>query len=516
MLNNVWHALKIKWTLIKYGIDDLVLEQFPNAPFQSLKYLRPWKLIPRTHKLDRGERIRLALEDLGPIFVKFGQALSTRRDLLPDDIAESLAKLQDKVKPFPSDQAIQVIEQSLGESVRNAFAKFEAEPMASASIAQVHAAQLHSGEDVVVKVVRPGIEKIIAKDLRLLKQMARQVETWIPSLQRLHPIDVVNEFEKTLLDELDMQREASNAGELARNFKGSDLLYVPKVHWDFVREKVMVMERIYGTPIGQIDVLKDKGVDFEKLSREGVEIFFTQVFRDNFFHADMHPGNIFVGDNGQYKAIDFGIMGMLSTEDQRYLALNFLAFFNRDYRKVAELHIESAWVNPNTRVEEFESAIRAISEPIFGRPLKDISFGLFLLNLFKVARRFEMEVQPQLVLLQKTLLNIEGLGRQLNPELDLWATAKPFLENWLKERTSAKTALNKIKGELPVWIEALPTLPTQVIDVVQQAQRGELIVQWQSKELTELKTQHTRYQRRMTWIALLGFAGIIATLIWKL
>ncbi|MCL4555338.1 MAG: ubiquinone biosynthesis regulatory protein kinase UbiB, partial [Gammaproteobacteria bacterium] len=410
---------------------------------------------------ERGEAIRLALETLGPIFIKFGQALSTRLDLLPPDIAQELIKLQDKVPPFDSEQAMKLIESQLGKPISELYRHFDAAPLASASIAQVHTAQLHDGTDVVVKVVRPDILPVIKLDTGILRTLARITETLIPFTRRLHPVEVVAEFEKTILDELDLMREAANAALLKRNFDHSPLLYVPEIYWSHTATQVMTMERIFGSPVSDVDALRAQGVSIEKLSENGVIIFFTQVFKHNFFHADMHPGNIFVLPDGRYAAIDFGIMGTLTPEDQRYLAENFLAFFNRDYWRVAQLHIDSNWVGADTRVNELEAAIRSVCEPIFDRPLKDISFGLVLLRLFQVARRFKMEVQPQLVLLQKTLLNIEGLGRQLNDELDLWKTAKPFLQEWMNERLGPKGFVRGVKEQLPFLMENLPQLPAQ-------------------------------------------------------
>ncbi len=457
-LRQLRRLIEINRTLCYYGIDRLLFEGSRFAWLVWLNWLLPWNWRPR-HKGSRSERIRLALEALGPIFIKFGQALSTRKDLLPDDIAAELSKLQDDCPPFDPDEARRIIEQALGRPIEAAYAHFEAEPMASASIAQVHAATLHNGMDVVVKVVRPDIQPVIEQDLAILYSLAQLVERALPDARRLHPVEVVHEFDKTLHHELDMMREAANASQLRRNWEGSDLLYVPRIYWEYTSEQVLTMERIYGTRVSELDELKRQGVDLEQLSHNGVIIFFTQVFKHNFFHADMHPGNIFVLPDGRYAAIDFGIMGSLTPEDQRYLAENFLAFFNRDYLRVAELHLESGWVPDSVRVDELEAAFRTVSEPVWGRPIKEISFGLFLMRLFRTAREFGMEVQPQLVLLQKTLLNIEGLGRQLNDELDLWDTAKPFLENWMKERVGLRGFAKTAKEQLPYWIERAPELP---------------------------------------------------------
>jgi ubiquinone biosynthesis protein len=444
----------------------------------------------------RGERLRMALEDLGPIFVKFGQILSTRQDLLPPDIGEELSQLQDNVPPFADNLARQIIEKSLEVPIEDVFSAFSQSPLASASVAQVHTATLHTGEDVVVKVLRPGIDKIIDSDVALLYTLAELANKYWDEAKRLKPVEVVQEFDHSIHGELDLVREAANASQLRRNFEGSDHLYVPDIYWDYTRQNVMVMERIYGTPIGKIDELREKGVDLKLLAERGVEIFFAQVFRDNFFHADMHPGNIFASDEAKYLAVDFGIMGSVTVADQRYLAENFLAFFNRDYLRVAQLHIESGWVPKHTRVDEFESAIRAVCEPIFEKPLKEISYGHLLLRLFQTARRFDMEVQPQLVLLQKTLLNIEGLGRQLYPDLDLWQTAKPYLEDWYKNTVGPKATFNKLKEHLPIMAEKFPELPEMAYQVLSDAAKGELEIKWKSKQLEDIKLQMAKNHRK--------------------
>jgi ubiquinone biosynthesis protein len=407
----------------------------------------------------RGRRLREALEKLGPIFVKFGQVLSTRRDLLPVDIADELAKLQDQVPPFSSDEAIAEVERSLGKPVGELFREFERRPAASASIAQVHLATLHDGREVAVKVLRPRVEEAIAKDVALLEAAAALAERLWSEARRLKPREVVAEFERHLEEELDLMREAANASQLRRNFRDSKLLIVPEVHWELCAQRVMVMERMRGTPVSQVQLLRQKGVDIPALARAGVEIFFTQVFRDGFFHADMHPGNILVSDEGRYVALDFGIMGTLTDADKSYLAHNFVAFFNRDYRRVAQAHLEAGWVPPETRLDEFEAAIRAVCEPVFARPLKEIYFGKLLLRLFQTSRRFSVEVQPQLVMLQKTLLNIEGLGRELDPDLDLWRTAKPYLERWMAEQMGWRGLARALRREAPYWAEILPQLP---------------------------------------------------------
>ena len=427
---------------------------------------RLYRFLPRfadAQDPDRAVHLRQALETLGPIFVKFGQVLSTRRDLLPLDIADELAKLQDEVPPFASERAIAEIERGIGKPVAEVFADIERTPVASASVAQVHLARLHDGREVAVKVLRPGVEGAIAKDVALLETAAALMERLWADGRRLKPREVVAEFARHLEDELDLMREAANASQLRRNFEGSPLLAVPQVYWDWCSARVMVMERMHGTPVSQVAALRAGGVDIPQLARAGVEVFFTQVFRHGFFHADMHPGNVFVSTEaqtrGKYIALDFGIMGTLTEVDQNYLAQNFLAFFNRDYRRVAQAHLDAGWVPPATRVDEFESAIRAVCEPIFARPLKEISFGRFLLRLFQTSRRFGAEIQPQLVMLQKTLLNIEGLGRQLDPDLDLWQTAKPFLERWMDEQVGWRGLLRTIRREAPFWAATLPQLP---------------------------------------------------------
>ena len=486
-ITQFFHLLFISRVLLRHGLDEIILSTHLFRPLRLVRYLSPSFWLKHRTRRPRGERIRRALEDLGPIFVKFGQILSTRRDLLPDDLAEELAKLQDQVPPFPGDEAVEIIEQSFKRPIEQIFAEFDRKPLASASIAQVHTATLLDGREMVVKVVRPDIEKVIRRDLSLMYAIADKLEKYWSEGKRLRPHEVVAEFDKNIIDELDLLREAANASELRRNFKDSPLLYIPEVDWDHCRKKVMVMERIHGMPVTNMDDLLAMNIDFKRLAEMGVEIFLTQVFRDNFFHADMHPGNIFVSNTGQYIAIDFGIMGSLSTDDQRYLAENFLAFFNRDYYRVAELHVQSGWVPPDTRVDDFESAIRSVCDPIFEKPLHEISFGQLLLRLFQTARRFNMEVQPQLVLLQKTLLNIEGLGRQLYPQLDLWDTAKPFLENWMKEQLGVKSFAKQIKHNAPLWMEQLPEFPGHVFDVVQQARLGKLRINYQSDTLNRIE-----------------------------
>ncbi|PRY66845.1 2-octaprenylphenol hydroxylase [Vreelandella songnenensis] len=452
---------KILWVIARHRLDTLIpMERLPLW-LRTLLWFSPLRLMA-VGKRSRGERLRLALEALGPIFIKFGQMLSTRRDLLPDDIANELRRLQDQVPPFPAELAAARVEKELEMSLEVAFAEFEKEPLASASIAQVHAARLHTGEEVVVKIIRPGIDRIMRQDMTLMYQVAKLFAK-VPEARRLRPVEVIRDYESTLFDELDLYKEAANTSQLKRNFKDSPLMFVPTIYWPFTRRHVMVQERIRGIPVADIDALMAKGANLKKLAERGVEIFFTQVFRDNFFHADMHPGNIFVNcdnpEDPQYIAIDCGIVGSLTREDQDYLARNLLAFFHQDYYEVAALHIESGWVGENTRANEFAAAIRTVCEPILEKPLKDISFGQVLLGLFQTARRFNMEVQPQLVLLQKTLLNIEGLGRQLYPELDLWSTAKPYLEQWMKERAGVSGLWESLKRQAPELSHQLPELP---------------------------------------------------------
>ena len=451
--------LLIIWTFIVFRLDRFLPKT--ALPFWAKVLLSPLVLLP--NKRSKEVSLRLSLERLGPIFIKFGQMLSTRKDLINDDLANELCKLQDDVPPFSSELAQEIIERELGQSVHDIFNHFDSNPLASASIAQVHTAQLKTGLDVVIKVVRPNILPVIQKDIKLLRLLAKLVERLHPDGYRLHAMEVVEDYQHTIIDELDLQKEAANTSQLRRNFLDSDSLYVPEVYWDYSTKNILVMERIYGIPVTNISELQAQGVNMRKLAERGVEIFFTQVFRDSFFHADMHPGNIFVSrenpENPKYIGIDCAIIGSLSEFDQYYLARNLLAIFNRDYRAFAQLHVECGWVPPNTRVAELESAIRSVCEPIFEKPLGEISFGLLLLGLFQTARRFDMEVQPSLVLLQKTLLNIEGLGRQLYPELDLWNTAKPFLEDWVRERYSPKSLLKQFQKQAPGWLEQLPQVP---------------------------------------------------------
>ena len=510
-MSRLLRLFKIIFVFSRYRLDSLIPED--RLPWFAVLLLRlnPMRLLP-VGKKSRGERLRLALDELGPIFIKFGQMLSTRRDLLPDDVADELKKLQDQVPPFASDVAVKEIESALGMSVDGLFKTFERDPMASASMAQVHAAQLNTGEQVVVKVIRPGIRKVLKKDVKLLYTLAYSLNYWVPEARRLHPVAIVKDYESTLFDELDLQKEAANTSQLRRNFEGSPALYVPQVYWEMTRRNVMVQERIYGIPVAEVDALIANGTDMKKLAERGVEVFFTQVFRDNFFHADMHPGNIFISDkqpnDPQYIGIDCGIVGSLSEEDQHYLARNLLAFFRQDYYEVARLHIESGWVGEGTRVNEFATAIRAVCEPIFEKPLKEISFGQVLLGLFQTARRFNMEVQPQLVLLQKTLLNIEGLGRQLYPDLDLWSTAKPYLENWMKERMGPKGVWKNIRSQFPDWMEQAPELPNMIYGALDQVRKTEERQHRQEALLQELvvssKTRSKKKSSSLGWLLLIS------------
>ncbi|QGM20825.1 ubiquinone biosynthesis regulatory protein kinase UbiB [Spiribacter sp. 2438] len=506
---------QINLVLIRYGLDEILLATRWFRPFRFVRIFMPWSWVRRQRE-SRGVRIRLALEDLGPIFVKFGQIISTRRDLLPPDIAAELARLQDRVPPFPSAQARAIIEAEHDQPLDGWFAHFEADPMASASIAQVHGARLHDGRDVIVKVVRPGIEQAIARDLQVLYTFARLAERYWSEGHRLRPVEVIEEFDTTLHDELDLMREAANATQLKRNFRDSGLLYVPEVYWPATRQRVMVMERISGLQISDIEGLKAAGVDMKVLAERGTEIFFTQVFRDSFFHADMHPGNVFVDVSDpadpRYVAVDFGIMGSLSPVDHRYLADNFMAFFNRDYRRVAELHVESGWVPADTPVHEFEAAMRTVCEPIFERPLGEISLGALLMRLFQTGRRFKMEIQPQLVLLQKTLLAIEGLGRQLYPDLDLWDTGKPYLERWMRDQVGIRAVGRNLQRELPYLAETLPSLPRRIDGALDELSQTRQRLERQDESLRSLQRQ-LRQNGRRTFAASVGGALIIAAFI---
>jgi len=514
-LSQFGRLLRITRVFVRHDLDEFV-----RAVHLFRPYRWAWRAVTghwfRHPARPRGQRLREALEELGPIFIKFGQMLSTRPDLLPEDLALELARLQDQVPPFAGTEAQRLVEAALGVPLNVHFTRFDLQPVASASVAQVHLATLRDGTEVAVKVLRPGIELVIDRDLALLDTVARLAERWWPEARRLKPVEVVNEYRKTIHDELDLMREAANASRLRANFEDSPLLYVPQIYWDLTRTNVMVMERISGIPISNVDALKRAGVDLRALAHHGVEIFFTQAFRDGFFHADMHPGNIFVSPEGQYRAVDFGIMGTLAERDKHYLAENFLAFFNRDYRAVAEAHVRAGWVNRETRLEEFEAAIRAVCEPIFAKPLKDISFGRLLLRLFQTARQFNMEVQPQLVLLQKTLFNIEGLGRQLYPELDLWETAKPFLERWTRDQFGPAAFMKTLRREFPRWWRILPETPAAAFDLMRQAGTGMLSLQWRSDELerlhNEMRYHHRRLLRAIIGSGLLVSAAVVLSL----
>jgi ubiquinone biosynthesis protein len=452
--------ISIQRVLVKYGLDDVIKKTHLLRPLRFLFYALPRR---RDTSAPIGERIRLALEELGPIFVKFGQAISTRRDLLPSDIADELAKLQDEVPPFPAEEAIEILNAAYGKSVDDVFKRFDTEPFAAASIAQVHTAQLQDGHEVIVKLLRPGVQEQIEQDLDVMRAIAGLADRYWEHGKRLRPLEVVAEYEQTIIDELDLMREAANAAQLKRNFSGSDMLYVPDVYWDYCRPEVLVQERIYGIPISDMAALREAGTNIQMLAENGVEIFFTQVFRHNFFHADMHPGNIFViatdPDNPKYAAVDFGIVGTLNPQDQKYLAHNFLAFFDRDYHRIAKLHIDSGWVPEGTRIDQLEAAVRTVCEPIFNKPLSEISFAQVLMRLFRVAQRFNVEIQPQMILLHKTLFNIEGLGRELYPQLDLWKTAHPVLKRWMNEQVGSKAILEDLRENLPQLRGILKELP---------------------------------------------------------
>ena len=508
--------LTIQRALVRHGLDDFIRATHLYRPFRFLFYLSPWTWFQRSAGITRGERLRLALEELGPIFIKFGQALSTRRDLIPSDIADELAKLQDRVPPFGSDVAVATIESALGAKLDDIFSSFDTEALAAASIAQVHGATLRTGQEVVVKVLRPGMHEVIDLDLEVMDALAALANEYWEEARRLRPIELVHEYRKTILDELDLMREAANAAQLKRNFSGSRLLYVPDVYWDYCRINVMVMERIHGVIVSRMDELRARGTNIAKLAENGVEIFFTQVFRHNFFHADMHTGNIFVQvddpQNPRYAAVDFGIVGTLQPRDQHYLAANFLAFFDRDYARVAALHVESGWVPAGTRVDELESAVRTVCEPIFNKPLKEISFAQVLLRLFETARRFDMQIQPQLILLQKTLLNIEGLGRELYPELDLWKTAQPILRSWMRERMSPRAVLRRMRTQLPDTIEALKQVPQLFQTAVRDAAEGRLRIKVETAGMGQLRDELRRaHSRRDAAIAagVLWLSGLI-------
>ncbi|MCP4333322.1 MAG: ubiquinone biosynthesis regulatory protein kinase UbiB [Gammaproteobacteria bacterium] len=508
--------VSINFTLARFGLDEVILSLHFFRPLYLLGVINPFNWFRKT-ELSQAQRLRLCIEELGPIFIKFGQMMATRRDLFGDEITDELEKLLDRVPPFPSQQARVIVEQQLGMSIQQAFRQFDEKELASASIAQVYGAELHDGQQVIVKIVRPGIDALIQRDIDVLMMLAQMADRYWSEAVRIKPIQIVREFEKTIMNELDLMREAANASELRRHFETSPDLYVPSVHWDYCRSKVMVMERISGIQISDIERLRAHDINFESLSRKGVEIFFTQVFRNNYFHADMHPGNIFVDAENpadpKYIAVDFGIMGSLSTSDQRYLAENFVAFFNRDYRRVAELHVDSGWVDRHTRIDEFEAAIRSVCEPMFQRPLSEISFGQLLLRLFQTARSFNMEIQPQLLLLEKTFLHIEGIGRQLYPELDLWDTAKPFLERWLSEQLGMRALVKGMKKNLPFIAEHLPDLPQLAFKALDRIANDELRIELRSHQIDELKDEIRRANRRNIRAIVGGSCVISASII---
>ena len=498
----IWHIGVI---LKRYRLDELFNTTRLPVPIRWIRVFIPSG--KDVSGLPRGERLRLALQELGPVYVKFGQILSTRRDLLPLDIADELALLQDQVPPFPGEQAREIIEKALGEPVDTVFASFDSKPLASASIAQVHPATLHDGREAVVKVVRPGIEKQLRKDIDLLKAIAAIAEKFLQSGARIQPLEVVREFEGVVFDELDMQREAANASMLRRNFEGSRDLYVPEVYWKWCKRKVMVMERVSGLPVGDIEGLREHGVNLKKLARRGIRVFYTQVFRDNLFHADMHPGNIMVDasnpDDPSFIALDFGIVASLSPEDLYYIAENFKALFNQNYRRVAALHIDAGWVPESTRLDELEAAVRTVGEPNFTRPLNEVSFGKLLFDLFQVAHRFQLTLQPQLLMLQKTLLNIEGLGRQLDPEIDIWSVAKPELEAILREKHSIENVSQELRERLPGWLAKAPEIPGLVHDFLVKANSGQLLTRTASEDAARSRQEQRTASRK----ALQAIAG---------
>jgi ubiquinone biosynthesis protein len=511
MIRRAFRLSSITLTLARYRLDE-VLTGLPPLKFARAVRLLPWGR-RQVRELPRGARLRLALQELGPIYVKFGQILSTRRDLLPPDIADELAGLQDDVPPFDSDQARAIIEKELEAPVAELFAGFEDTPLASASIAQVHAARLHSGEAVVVKVVRPGIREQIERDLELLKSLARLVRRYHPEGDRIRPDDIVAEFERVIFGELDMQAEAANAALIRRNFENSRDLYIPAIHWDYTAHQVLVMERVSGIPVRDIEALKRHGVDLEKLARRGIRVFYTQVFRDNLFHADMHPGNILVDasnpDDPTFISLDFGIVGSLTPKDLYYIGENFLAIFNREYRRVAELHVEAGWVPADTRIDQLEAAARTVCEPSFTRPLEEVSFAELVINLFSVARRFKLTLQPQLIMLQKTLLNIEGMGRDLYPKINIWEVAKPELEAIYAERYGLPRTAERIRRQLPGMLARSPELPTLIYEYLKMAGTGQIQTRIHSGDLEKLSTELSHHNRRLPGAIIA--AGLLVT-----
>ncbi|MFO7304395.1 MAG: ubiquinone biosynthesis regulatory protein kinase UbiB [Gammaproteobacteria bacterium] len=508
--------LQIQRVLVKYGLDEIILATHLFRPLRFAFYLSPATWVHRDRSGPRGERLRLALEELGPIFMKFGQMLSTRRDLLPRDIADELEKLQDRVPPFPVEEARRIIAEAYGMPIETVFERFDETPLAAATIAQVHSARLKNGKEVVVKVVRPGIRARIQRDIEVLYAFAELANSYWREAHRLRPVELVREYEKTILDELDLMREAANASQIRRNFAGSNLLYVPEVYWDYCRKNVMVMERVHGVLINNVEELKRRGANIKRLAENGVEIFFTQAFRHNFFHADMHPGNIFVllddPEHPRYAAVDFGIVGSLEPSDQHYLAESFAAFFDRDYRRIAQLHIDAGWIPAHVRIDELESAVRTVCEPIANKPLKEISFGQVLISLFEAAQRFDAQMQPQLMLIQKTLLQIEGVGRQLYPELDLWKTAQPLLKQWAHERWRPRNIWRQVRAQLPDLAEALAQVPPLLENAVQRAADGRLHLQVEATNLDSIRKEIREVGRRrdMTIMASIGgMTGIL-------
>ena len=513
-IRTLLRLLSIQRILVRHGLDEIITATHILRPLRFFFYLLP-RRSDRSAPL--GERIRLALVELGPIFVKFGQAVSTRRDLLPRDVADELAKLQDRVPPFPAEEAVAILSATYGKPVNEVFARFDFEPLAAASIAQVHTAALDDGTEVIVKLLRPGVREQIERDLDVMYAIAGLADKYWENSKRLRPLELIAEYEKTVIDELDLMREGANAAQLRRNFQDSDMLYVPEIYWDFCRPEILVQERVYGIPISDMEALRAAGTNIQTLAENGVEIFFAQVFRHNFFHADMHPGNIFVivddPERPKYAAVDFGIVGTLSPSDQQYLAGNFLAFFDRDYYKIAKLHLDSGWVPPDTRIDELETAVRTVCEPIFNKPLAEISFAQVLIRLFRIAQRFNMEIQPQLLLLHKTLLNIEGLGRELYPELDLWKTAQPVLRQWMDEQVGARAVLGDLRENLPQLRDALRELPAAIKHLADQAAEGKLQVRANTPDLKLLRKQLRQQQKQRFLLAIGLTATISGTLI---
>jgi len=515
-LSVISRLLQIQRVLVRHGLDEIILATHLFRPLRFAFYLSPVSWGGGDRKSPQGVRLRLALEELGPIFMKFGQMLSTRRDLIPRDIADELEKLQDRIPPFPTVTAQRIVAEAYGRSVGEAFEQFEEQPLAAATIAQVHGARLHGGKEVVVKIVRPGIRALIDRDIAVLYAIADLADRYWADAERLRPSELVREYEKTILDELNLMREAANAAQLRRNFEGSSLLYVPEIYWDYCRKNVMVMERVHGVLINNVAELERRGANIKRLAANGVEIFFTQAFKHNFFHADMHPGNIFVmlddPQNPRYAAVDFGIVGTLDPRDQHYLAENFIAFFARDYRRIAELHIDAGWIPANVRVDELESAVRTVCEPIANKPLREISFGQVLISLFEAAQRFDAQMQPQLMLIQKTLLQIEGVGRQLYPDLDLWETAQPLLQQWMRERYSIRGVIKEARGHLPELVQALRRLPPLASNVIQRAADGRYESLARASDLQALREEMRENSRRRDRTLLVAAAGISGVL----